>query len=182
MRFLLRPLGYGGYAEVLVRIPQLLLHRALCHGGKRFFPFGPTQSATAAYVKDLVPRISFLETGRIIALLPPKSNWKAKLAIFLLHASPLVDRTCRTRKTCRTFSSFEMTFPFSRRFAQHWSFRLTLHIVAHLWASCTRIKTRNTWNGCESSLARLSTFDPCFNFFHVDKLLCDEWFLKFRKI
>ena len=23
-------------------------------------------------------------------------------------------------------------------------------------------------------LARLSTFDPCFNFFHVDKLLCDE--------
>ena len=23
-------------------------------------------------------------------------------------------------------------------------------------------------------LTRLSTFDPCFNFFHVDKLLCDE--------
>ena len=24
------------------------------------------------------------------------------------------------------------------------------------------------------ALTRLSTFDPCFNFFHVDKLLCDE--------
>ena len=29
-------MSYGGRAEVLVRIPRLLLRRALCHGGKRF--------------------------------------------------------------------------------------------------------------------------------------------------
>ena len=48
-RFLLKPntqdcvrcppsllMSYGGHTEVLVRIPRLLLRRALCHGGKRF--------------------------------------------------------------------------------------------------------------------------------------------------
>ena len=35
-------MSYGGRAEVLVRIPRLLLRRAVCHGGKRFCPFGPT--------------------------------------------------------------------------------------------------------------------------------------------
>ena len=29
-------MSYGGRTEVLVRIPRLLLRRALCHGGKRF--------------------------------------------------------------------------------------------------------------------------------------------------
>ena len=48
-RFLLKPntqdcvrcppsllMSYGERAEVLVRIPRILLRRALCHGGKRF--------------------------------------------------------------------------------------------------------------------------------------------------
>ena len=33
---------------------------------------------------------------------------------------------------------------------------------------------RQTLTGELEQLTRLSTFDPCFNFFHVDKLLCDE--------
>ena len=39
---------------------------------------------TTAYVKDHVPRISFLETSRIIALPPPKSNRKPFLVLHTL--------------------------------------------------------------------------------------------------
>jgi hypothetical protein len=100
-------MSYGGRTEVLVRIPRLLLRRALCHGGKRFclsvgqfrvsgfkplrtfaffaakklthFPTlqaGDGNFATAAYVKDHVPRIAFLETAQIIALPMSESNQK----------------------------------------------------------------------------------------------------------
>ena len=69
-------------AEGLVRIPRLLLRRALCHGGKRFCPFGPTAAIfrPPPMSKINVPRIAFLETGLIIALPPPESNRKEQSA------------------------------------------------------------------------------------------------------
>ena len=69
-------------AEVLVRIPRLLLRRALCHGGKRFCPFGPAVAILRlpSMSKINAPRIAFLETGRIIALPASESNRKEQRA------------------------------------------------------------------------------------------------------
>ena len=75
-------------AEVLVRSPRLLLRRALCHGGKRFCPFGPVAAILRLppMSKINVPRIAFLETGLIIALPPPKGNRKSKNGAALFDA------------------------------------------------------------------------------------------------
>ena len=53
--------------------------------------------------KIIIPRISFLETIRIITLPPPKSNRKAKIE--LRACGEQEGRTCTTRRTSRTMDS-----------------------------------------------------------------------------
>ena len=61
----------------------------MCHGGKRFCPFGPTAAILRPppMSKINVSRISFLETVRIIALPPPKCNRKPHFALRALKSA-----------------------------------------------------------------------------------------------